>query len=91
MGRTVSGINAVVQKDRHKMVANLEARRVQMQTSMKLLETNPTNENAKKAGQMKTFVAKQLAARLQGHKPHFTRLVTVIQVRLIASFFSFSF
>ena len=68
-----------VAKDRRKMQRNLKARQNMLETSMKLLASDPTKK--KESERMKSFIQRQVDARNEGHKPYFTRLITVIQVR----------
>lgn len=52
---------------------------------MKLLQSNPTRENVKQVTRMQTFVKKQVEQRMQGHEPHFTRMVTIMQIIIMVA------
>eukprot|EP00298_Acanthocystis_sp_HF-20_P011723 c19538_g1_i1.p1 GENE.c19538_g1_i1~~c19538_g1_i1.p1 ORF type:complete len:575 (+),score=236.91 c19538_g1_i1:65-1789(+) len=82
--RTVTRLGEAESKHRKRMHNNAMIRKEHFERSMKLLESNPTTENLKKANFLKTFVQKQLEHRMEGHKPRFTLGVTFIQFVLIA-------
>ena len=78
--RSFKVVGDQIRNDHTKMQRNLAARQKLYESSMKVLESNPTPENQAKLNQMKTFVRSQVEERLKGHPPYFTRFVTVSQV-----------
>eukprot|EP00299_Pterocystis_sp_00344_P019266 c9577_g1_i1.p1 GENE.c9577_g1_i1~~c9577_g1_i1.p1 ORF type:complete len:715 (+),score=134.54 c9577_g1_i1:46-2190(+) len=82
-GKTVKNLHQVVQRDRNKMVRNMIARKQHMETTMRLLESTPSSTNLQRVKRMKTFVEKQIEHRMHGHPPHFTRLVTLLQLIIV--------
>lgn len=81
-GKSFRAVGTAVNNDRTKMQRNLQARQHMLQTSMKLLETDPHKK--KDLEKMKSFVKRQVDERLKGHPPTFTRCVSIIQLVIMA-------
>lgn len=55
----------------------------QAQREIRLLQAKKTPENLGRIERIETFIQNQLEKRLDGHKPHFARLITFLQAVII--------